>query len=168
MELPAGGGRTLLRPRDLAKLLQALAPKAGENAMEIAGASGYGAAILAQIGLSVTMLEPDPDLCRAARAALEASGIGASVTVVSTDVRQGWSEAAPYDVIMLNGAAEEVPSVWLDQLAEGGRMGVIVREGPAGSARLYTKANGVVSYRIAFDAAPPVAPGVSSPKVFSF
>ena len=44
-------GRWLLRPRDVAKLLQAIKPRAGERALAIA--APYAAAVLARMGLSV-------------------------------------------------------------------------------------------------------------------
>src|SRR5262245_7769231 len=68
-------GRRLLSPRDLAKLLQALGPQRGEKALEIAGATGYGAAVMAHCVQSVVTLDPSPDLSFAARAALDKSGL---------------------------------------------------------------------------------------------
>jgi protein-L-isoaspartate(D-aspartate) O-methyltransferase len=165
LELEAAPGRTLMRPRDLAKLVHALAPKAHERALEIAGATGYGAALLAACCKEAITLDPDPDLSFAARAALESCGV-ANVRTVSTAAAEGWSEDAPYDLIVLNGSAEIVPDAWLAQLAPGGRLGVIVRQGPAGAARIYTRADGAVAYRTAFDAAPPVAPGLERPPAF--
>jgi protein-L-isoaspartate(D-aspartate) O-methyltransferase len=167
MELPMAPGRVLLRPRDLSKLLQALEPQPGQKALEIAGATGYGAAVLAQCGCDAITLDPDPELCLAARAALEASGLG-EVRAVSTEIGAGWSEGGPYDLILVNGAVEVLPSAWTTQLAEGGRLAVIVRKGAAGEARLYIKQRGEVSYRVAFDAAPPVLPGTETPPAFVF
>lgn len=167
LEPEAAPGRALLRPRDLAKLLQALAPKAGDRALEIAGATGYTTALMARMGAHATLLEPDPELARAARAALQGAGAEGAL-VVSTDAISGWPDAAPYDVIVLNGAAEIVPEAWLAQLADGGRLGMIVRDGPAGHARIYTRSGAVTAYRVVFDAAPPVAPGLSKPKAFAF
>lgn len=167
MELEAAPGRTLMRPRDLSKLVQSLAPSADERALEIAGATGYGAAILAACCREVVSLDPDPNLSFAARAAFESCGL-TNVCTVSTAAADGWKDDAPYDVIMLNGAAEIVPDAWLEQLAEGGRLGVIVRQDRAGAARIYTKSGDAISYRIAFDAAPPVAPGLERPPAFVF
>ena len=45
-------GHWLLRPRDIGKLLQALAPRHGERALAIA--APYGAALLSAMGLAVT------------------------------------------------------------------------------------------------------------------
>jgi len=167
LELEVAPGRTLLRPRDLAKLLQALAPQAHERALEIAGATGYGAAVLAACCESVVTLDPDPDLSFGAQAAFESCGI-ANVKTVSQPAAEGWSDEAPYDLIVLNGAAEIVPDVWLEQLAPGGRLGVIVRHGAAGAARIYTRGEDAVAYRVAFDAFPPIAPGLVKPPSFAF
>lgn len=167
MELEVAPGRVLMRPRDIAKLVQALAPQANERALEIAGATGYGAALLAACCKDVISLDPDPNLSFAAQAALEASGI-ANVKTVSTPAADGWADGAPYDVIMLNGAAEIVPEAWFAQLAPGGRLGVVVREGAAGVVRIYTRSDASVAYRVAFDAFPPVAPGLTRPPAFAF
>lgn len=167
LEVEIAPGRTLMRPRDLAKLVQALAPGADERALEIAGATAYGAAVLAACCREVVSLDPDPNLSFAARAALESAGVP-NVRTVSTAAVEGWRDDAPYDLIMLNGSAEIVPEAWFAQLGDGGRLGVIVRDGPAGAARIYTKSGEAVSYRIAFDAAPPVAPGLARPPAFSF
>jgi len=167
LEVEVAPGRTLLRPRDLAKLLQALAPQANERALEIAGATGYGAAVLASCCKEVITLDPDGDLSFAAGAALESCGLG-NVKAVSTALVDGWKDEAPYDVIVLNGAAEIVPESWLQQLAPGGRLGVIVREGAAGAARIYTRAGDAISHRTAFDAFPALTPGLERPRGFSF
>ncbi|MEZ5994538.1 MAG: protein-L-isoaspartate O-methyltransferase [Hyphomonadaceae bacterium] len=167
LEVEAAPGRTLMRPRDLAKLIQALAPQPHERALEIGGATGYGAAIAVACCKEAVTLDIDPDLSFAARAALESCGV-TNVQTVATALSEGWADGAPYDLIFLNGAAEVVPEAWLAQLAPGGRLGVIVRQGAAGSARIYTKTNGEAAYRAVFDAAPPVAPGLAMPPAFAF
>lgn len=167
LDLEVAPGRVLLRPRDLSKLIQSLAPQPHERALEIAGATGYGAAVLAACCKEVISLDPEPDLSFAAKAALEAAGV-ANVKTVSTATVNGWADEGPYDVILLNGAAEVVPDAWLAQLAPGGRLGVIVRNGAAGTARIYTKSEGAAAYRGAFDAAPPVLAGLERPPSFRF
>jgi len=167
LEPEAAPGRFLLRPRDLAKLIQALAPAPTDRALEIAGATGYAAAVLGLCVKEVITLDANPDLSFAASAAFEQSGVR-NVSSVSTEASHGWGDHAPYDLILLNGAAEFVPEAWIEQLAEGGRLGVIVRDGPTGQARIYLKSGGSAAYRVAFDAAPPVVPGLSRPRAFAF
>jgi protein-L-isoaspartate(D-aspartate) O-methyltransferase len=160
-------GRRLLAPRDLGKLLEALAPQPGDNALELAGGSGYGAAILGQCVKTVVTLDPSPELSLMARAALDQVGC-ANVTAVCTDTKTGWPDGAPFDLIVLNGAAEFVPQAWLDQLAEGGKLAVIIREGVVGQARLYVKSGGQCAFRPIFDARPALAPGLERAKSFAF
>jgi protein-L-isoaspartate(D-aspartate) O-methyltransferase len=51
-EVEYADGRWLLKPRDIAKLLQALKPRSGETALAIS--APYAALVLAQMGLQVT------------------------------------------------------------------------------------------------------------------
>jgi protein-L-isoaspartate(D-aspartate) O-methyltransferase len=167
LEPEAAPGRRLMCPRDLGKLLEAVAPKAGDKALELAGATGYGGAILGSCVRSVVTLDPSPELSFAARAALDQIGL-ANVTAVCTEARAGYPDGAPFNVIIVNGSTEIVPQAWLDQLAEGGRLGVVVRNGAAGQARIYLKTGGQCAYRVAFDACPALAPGLARPKTFAF
>lgn len=166
-EIEAAPGRRLMRPRDLGKLLAAAAPKPGERALEIGGVTGYGAAVLAAVTGGAVALEHDPALSAAARGALARAGADA-VTVATGPLAGGWPAGAPYDVIVLHGASEIVPAAWLEQLAEGGRLAAIVRQGAASSARLYVKSGGAAAYRVAFDAAAPIAPGLKATPAFTF
>jgi protein-L-isoaspartate(D-aspartate) O-methyltransferase len=45
----------------------------------------------------------------------------------------GWSEHAPFDIIVVTAAPEEVPQALLEQLALGGRM--VIPVGPIHSAQ---------------------------------
>lgn len=171
-DLELAPGRFALRPRDFAKLLQALSPKPKDRVLEIGAGLGYGSAILGHLCASVIALEPDPELARAAVAALAASPQGAElakrVQVVTTNPQFGWADGGPFDVILVQGGAEIVPEVWFEQLADGGRLGVIVRTGAAGSARVYIRSGKAIAYRTVFDAAPPVLFGLEGPRGFAF
>ncbi len=137
-EVPYASGRWLLRPRDMAKLLQALAPKTAERAL--AFAAPYGAALLGAMGLSVTRLD------------------GEDLQAVA---------GGPFDVIVCEGAVAKAPTAWLAALADGGRLGVIERDGPMGRARLYLRSGDHTGARTLFDAAPPIMAGFEAPRVFS-
>ncbi len=64
------------------------------------------------------------------------------VDVVAGPLKAGVASKGPFDVIFVNGAVEEVPQAWLDQLAEGGRLAVAVAEGGVRRARIYTRSGG--------------------------
>lgn len=165
-ELPLAEGRRLLRPRELARLIQALSVRPEDRALVIAGGLGYSAAVLARLAREVILLEASPNLSFLARTALDQDGWG-DVNIISTAFQNGWQENAPYDVILLEGATEFIPTAWIAQLGEGGRLAAIVREGEAGHARLYVKAGGVAAFRTVFDAQPPLTTGLQRAKTFS-
>jgi len=159
-------GRWLWRARDSSKLLQGLEPQAGQTALVIGGGLGYVAAILAEIGLKVTALEADESRAKAMAEALKAAGFSA-VEVLSGDLRAGL-DGRSFDLIYVDGAAAAVEKAWLDQLKEGGRLGVVVRDRAAGHARIYRKANGAAGYASVFEAAPPILPEFEPAPSFKF
>ncbi len=124
--LPLGGGRAANPPIATGRLLTAAAPRASERALVVGAAGGYVAALLGAIGLSVVAVESDPVLTAHARAALAPF---ANVALVEAPLPAGHADGAPYDLVYVDGAVEEVPQALIDQLAVGGRLvcGVIDR-----------------------------------------
>lgn len=159
-------GRKLLKPRDLAKLLQSLAIGESGNALEIAGGASYGAAVLAMMGQKVSVLEHQTATGRAAEAH-EKEELAVPERIVDPGLRNALA-GRKFDIILVNGAVEEVPDEWLAALSEGGRLGVIVREGPVGRARIYTRSGPASGYRVVFDAAPSLIQGFEKKPVFKF
>lgn len=167
-DLPLGGGRAMMEPRVAARLLQTAAPARTEVALVVGAGSGYEAAVTAMLAKSVTALEEDPDLARRARAALVEHGI-ATVEVVEGPLSEGWRPHAPYDVILFGGAVAEVPAAIKGQLAEDGRLLVVVRSADGvGRAMLVTRAGGTFGQRSLFDAAIPLLPGFAAKPQFVF
>ena len=132
-------GRWLLRPRDVAKLLQEAKPRTGERALAIS--APYAALVLEALGLAVERLE------------------GCDLT---TPV------GGDYDLIIVEGAVARAPQAWRDALAPGGRLAVIERDGPVGQACLYVSAEDGVARRALFDATPPVLTGFEPQHGFAF
>lgn len=128
----------MLEPRVEARILQALAPKKNENVLEIGTGSGYMAALLAYNAHHVTTVEFDANLAQAAQQTLRANGV-TNVEVVNADGAQGWSAAAPYDVIAISGALAELPQAFLAQLKVGGRLAAFVGGSPVMEAQLITR-----------------------------
>ena len=61
-DLPLPGGRAMMQPMVLAKLVQLAGLRRGERALVVAAGTGFGAALMAAIGGSVTAVESDPAL----------------------------------------------------------------------------------------------------------
>lgn len=114
---PIGFGQTVSQPYIVAYMTQALDVQPGEKILEIGTGSGYQSAVLAGLGANVFTIERIPELAEHARTLL-----GEQVSVRCGDGTDGWPEEAPFDAIIGTCAPEEVPSMLIDQLAEGGRM----------------------------------------------
>lgn len=125
--LPLQHGATLSQPYVVAFMTQAARLSAGKRVLEIGTGSGYQAAVLASMGCEVYSVEIVAALTQAARDILDALGFG-KVQLRTDDGYQGWSEAAPFDAILVTAAAPHVPKPLLAQLAEGGRLVIPVGE----------------------------------------
>jgi protein-L-isoaspartate(D-aspartate) O-methyltransferase len=112
-------GRFLVAPMELARMIQALRIVPGSRVLDVAGGPGYGAALLAQLGATVTALESTwPESATATLRSLAP----APIACVAGPVAEGHVAGAPYDAILLDGAAEREPSALIAQLRDGGRL----------------------------------------------
>jgi protein-L-isoaspartate(D-aspartate) O-methyltransferase len=163
----AEGRRFLMEPSPFARLVQLAAIAPGDRVLDVGCATGYSAAVLSRLAARVVALESDGELADRAAAALAGQG-ASNVTVVKGPLAAGCRGEAPFDVILIEGAVEEVPQSLMDQLAEGGRLVAVVGIGNAGAVRLYVKRDGNVSSRLAFNAAIRPLPGFEREKAFEF
>jgi protein-L-isoaspartate(D-aspartate) O-methyltransferase len=140
-DLPLGGGRALMEPMVLARLVQLAQARIGQKALVIASGTGYGAAVLAACGCTVTALEEDEALLAIARPVL--AEFAPAVKLVQGKIGAGLPQGAPWDIIMIDGAVHELPSGLAAQVAASGRLvGVLATTGggrailaePAGTA----------------------------------
>ncbi|MFT3996902.1 MAG: protein-L-isoaspartate O-methyltransferase [Asticcacaulis sp.] len=153
-------GRALMLPRDLAKLLHVLKPVAGQSVLAIG--APYAAAVLKHAGLDVTAQEADGRVQTVVDPYLKALG----VKLVSQDLKV--PVAGEYDIIITEGGVEEVPAEWFAALKLHGRLGVVVRKGALGTAKVFTRLQSGVSEAEAFNAAPDVLPGFAKSTAFVF
>ena len=158
--LPIAAGRTMMPPAALGRLLSALAPIAGERALVVGSGGGYSAALLIAIGLAVTALESDHALATAAGEVGIATEVGG--------LASGWAAGAPYDLILVDGAVEEIPAALTNQLAPGGRLGGGLVD--RGITRLVVGrlSGGALGLATISDADVAVLPGFARPRVFTF
>jgi protein-L-isoaspartate(D-aspartate) O-methyltransferase len=157
--------RTLVEPRTLAKLLDALDIEPDELVLDIAPWLGYSSAVIARMAEAVVALEDDEGRVHDAEVLLAEIGAD-NVAVIAGDLATGAPKHGPYDVIMIEGAVETVPDALTDQLKDGGRIGAIFMEGALGVARVGYKSGGRLSWRYAFNAAAPVLPGFEKARDF--
>jgi len=155
-----GDGRFLPPSAMLGQLLSRMAPEAGQRALVVGAGTGYSSAVLARIGLEVVALESS--------AALAARARDLGINVVEGPLEAGWSPAAPYDLILIDGAIETIPDDIIGQLDEGGQLGTSLIE--RGVTRLIVgrKAGGGFGYLSLGDAGTPALPGFRRPMAFTF
>lgn len=166
-DLDVGGGRALLKPMVLARLIQAAQVHGSDHVLDVGCGMGYSSAVLSRLAGSVVAKELDPALADGARESLAAVG-AVNVSVVTGPLTEGWPAAAPYDVILLNGACEIIPDLLGTQLKPDGRLACIFGRPPSTKAMLFRLAEGRLVGRWIFDAAAPVLPGFVAPPAFVF
>ena len=139
--VPLGEGRYLAAPLVHGLMLQEADPQAGDVALVVDGGSGYLAELLRPLVASVTIITPDQAL---------AAG----------------NEKA--DLILVDGAIEQMPDVLAARLAEGGRIVTgLVDKGVTSIAR-GRKAGSGVSFLKLGEVGVPRLPAFDKPKGWSF
>jgi len=160
-------GRTMLSPRDLSKMIQAVDIQPQDVVLDLACGRGYSTAILAQLADTVVALETDEAaVTRATDLLVEADITNAAV--VQGDLKSGAAEHGPFNVIFVGGAVPTVHSPWFSQLANAGRLVCIVQNGPVGRATVFTKSGDAVGETVAFDTSAPYLPGFEPVNAFVF
>lgn len=161
-------GRHLLTPMVVSRMIQSLAIMPGERCLEIAGGTGYGAAVMAAISGAATLLEADEDTAALARNALAAAGFPTVAVHAGAIDQPAPVLSARFDAILVQGAVDAVPPALLDALADGGRLVAIVGAGRAGRVTLHVKNGASVGQRAVFDAAAPVIEAFAARPGFVF
>ncbi len=161
-----GGGRVVLEPRSLAKMLDALDISPDDMVLDVGAGLGYSSAVIARLAEAVVALEEDPGMAAEAERLLGEHGAD-NVAVVTGALAGGAPRHGPYDVIVIEGGVGALPPALEDQLKEGGRIGAIFMEGTLGTCRIGHRIDGRLSWRFAFNAGAPVLPGFERPRVFA-
>ena len=160
-----GQGRALNPAMATARLLTEAMLSPVDKLLLIGAATGYAAAVIAELVGSVVAVEEDEHLLALAQQNLAGDD---RVTLVAGPLAGGCPASAPYDVIVIDGAVESVDDQIIGQLADGGRLLAGIDD--AGVTRL-------VSGRRVGNACPLIAfadvqtvrlPGFARPKSFAF
>lgn len=160
--------RYLMEPMVLARLLNDGAPTSTDVMLIVGCLTGYACAIAARVAATVVGLESDEELARQAERNLTDLGVDNAV-VVRGNLRDGQPKQGPYNIIVVNGAVEEVPQGLFDQLADGGRLTTVMRDRPGmGKATIFERYGDAIGRRTMFDAGTPVLPGFHKEKGFVF
>jgi len=165
--LPIARSRVMLEPRTFAKMLDALDIHDDELALVIGTGLGYSSAVVARLAVAVVAVEEEEAFVAEAESSLAEIGID-NVAVVRAPLVDGAAQHGPYDVILIEGAVEEMPEALLAQLKEGGRIACLFAAGPLGVCRIGYRVGAGVTWRDAFNASAPVLPGFARQPDFVF
>lgn len=164
--LGEGRGRTMLTPMILARMVQLAEIPPGSRVLDVGGATGYGAAVLAVMGAEVVALESELTFDGLTRQ--PSQDRPGSVEVVTGPLEAGYAKFAPYDVILIEGAIQGAPDALLAQLADGGRLVCIDGDTRPGRVTLFVKSGDHHGKRTVFDASAPVLDGFKRLEAFVF
>lgn len=160
-DIEVAPGRFLMEPLTLGKLVERLGVRDGERALVVGGSTGYSAAILAELGADVTLLDEE--------------GVPASDALSRWSVRRidgaladGSEDSDAFDLMLIEGSIQRLPAALVAQMVEGGRIAAVVMDDGiprAGIGRVY---GGHVGWTYFAEAYVPTLPGFAVKKEFSF
>ncbi len=166
--LDLGGGRWLMAPLALARLLQAGAITPTDVALVVGDSCGYVAAVTARLASFVVALDRDAETAQRAAPLLSDLAVG-NVGLVHGPLAAGHRANAPYDVVVLAGAVGAIPAELGRQLGNGGRLvGVVAARPGLGKGTVMVRAGDTWGQRELFDANTPVLPGLEAAPGFVF
>ncbi|MGF0537908.1 protein-L-isoaspartate O-methyltransferase family protein [Agrobacterium sp. ES01] len=166
-DLEIAPGRYIMEPSPLAKLLQLAHIGKEDVVLEIGCGCGYTAALLSLLSGSVVTVESDEELAAQATQTLSELGYD-NVAVVTGPLEAGYAAEAPYDIIFVNGAIEDVPEALIGQLREGGKLIAVVGYGNAARAIVHVRSQDAYSKSDYFNAALKPLPGFRRAAEFVF
>jgi protein-L-isoaspartate(D-aspartate) O-methyltransferase len=167
-ELPARHAkfRRLLAPMVLARMFQAATVVPTDRVLDVAGGSGYGAALLASMGAKVVvLLESDAAAAEAAKSELHNR---ASVTVVVGPLDSGAAALGPFDLIIVEGAFGVYPDSLIALMADPGRLVGVDSSSESSQAVIYEKSGGGLSRRALFETKTEILDGFTPRVSFAF
>ena len=138
--MPLGGGAVLAPALTHGQMLTAAAPVADDRVLVIGKPGSYLGAVVAQLAAGVTVATPDGD----------------------------WNAAAPYSLVLIDGAIEVVPAGLATVLADQGRVvGGLIERGVARLA-LGRRAGGELVFTTLAEADFALLPEFAAKKSWSF
>jgi protein-L-isoaspartate(D-aspartate) O-methyltransferase len=166
-DIDLGGGRHLIEPLVLARLMQVGRPSVEDVALVVGCHTGYAAAMLSKLVATVFLLVPDEDAVAPIEARFDEFGFDNIVVQVGR-AADGLANQAPFNLVLLAGSVVEAPAALLGQLDEGGRLAAVVETGRAGKVTVFTRVGGVVGKRQLYDARIPAIAELVPRAAFEF
>jgi protein-L-isoaspartate(D-aspartate) O-methyltransferase len=160
--VPLGNGRWLNPPLATVQLLQAAEVRPEDSILVVGAGTGYLAGLLGGQAKQIVAVESDPALAAAAKANVPGLGL------VEGPLDEGVAASAPFSLIIIDGAIEQLPEAIAAQLAEGGRLVTGLAEGAVSRLAMGVKHGGKVVLRTFADLEVAPLPRFAKAKEFVF
>lgn len=166
-DIPIAPDRYLLEPMVLARMLQAAGIGPDDMVLDLGCGTGYSTAVLARLAAAVVALENDTSLADTATENLTELQAD-NAAVITGKLPAGCPDQGPYDVTIINGAVEQIPTAIVEQMTEGGRIVAVVTQNGIGRVTLFTRQGDSLSGHVLFEASVPPLPGFGQERGFVF
>ena len=165
--LSLGEGRVLLAPMLMAQLASAAKIKRTDAVLDVGCGTGYSTAVLAGLAEVVVGLESQKDLAKQASENLEKNAVDNAV-IVTGPLAAGAPKSAPFDVIFVNGAVDQLPATLVGQLSEGGRLVTVYMDDGVGYAYCLERVGDELVGHNLFNASAPILADFGKTQEFTF
>ena len=128
--IPLGHNQSMLAPRELARMIQALDLTGYEKVLEIGCGSGYASALLSKLVRKVYSVDIISDFVKDSQKRLKQLAFN-NVFIEEVDAADGWLAQAPYDAILITSALPELTDSLKRSLTSQGKVAAVL--GTAGS-----------------------------------
>lgn len=159
--------RCLPTPTAFARLAELADIQADDVVLDIAGGTGYAAAVLAGLASTVIALEDNEAFAGKAGANWQALNIDNAVAVTGP-LPLGQGKQGPFDVILINGMVAALPDDLLAQLSENGRLVCVLPVDGTPKAHIYRRIGDSFAGKAAFDLAAPHLAAFDPAPAFEF
>lgn len=121
-EICIGEGRYILAPLDGARLLSAAEILPTDRVLIVACGMGYLSVVASKLAREITAIDSSAMFVQHMLEKSADLGVQNLKGRVVGSLAEGYIPGAPYDVIIVNGAAERLPPALSEQINEGGRL----------------------------------------------
>lgn len=137
-QISIGHSQIMMTPKEEARMLQALAIKPTDIALEIGTGTGYCTALMASLAKKVYSIDIIEEFINSAKKITDDLGLN-NIEYEEGDAANGWPHHKPYDAIAITGSCYKLPENYLTHLTIGGRLFCVTGSEPAMQAQLITR-----------------------------